>query len=290
MASKKNTGAQHPPQKTVPVPAQSPTGNGASPSNAVALRKLYASLLRCRLVQERVLDLPASNRYDLAIGREAIVAGATADLGNGDSLAISPRNLAALIARGAPPAALFTSNDQPVSAAGTVPAEDPFNWGAGIALAHRLEHKQHVVVAVAAQQNPPLDTWHDALKFAAGHKLPIIFIVENGVATGAPAGGDSPHLDPISFFARDYGIPGIVVDGNDVVAVWRVVQEAIHRARYGSGPTLVDCRTDAARDPLAHMEHYLRKRDAWDDGWKQRLQAEITATLDEALDARPIRR
>lgn len=286
MASNKKTAAHPPPQKTVPAPSASPTGNGASPSSADALRKLYASLLRCRLVQERVRDSPAADGYDVAIGREAIVAGATANLGIGDMLAVSPRNLGALVAAGAPLAALFTSNGQPLSAAGTFTSEDPFNWGAGIALAHRLEHKQNVVAAVAAQPAPSLDTWHDALKFAAAHQLPILFIIENGVATAIPAAGESPHLDPISFFAREYGFPGIVVDGNDVVAVWRVVQESVHRARYGSGPTLVDCRTDATRDPLAHMEHYLRKRDAWEDGWNRQLQAEITAALDEALAAR----
>ena len=47
--------------------------------------------------------------------------------------------------------------------------------------------------------------------------------------------------------ARDYGFPGIIVDGSDVVAVWRVAQESIHRARNGAGPTLIDCRMESAR-------------------------------------------
>ncbi len=61
--------------------------------------------------------------------------------------------------------------------------------------------------------------------------------------------------------AVDLGFPGVAEDGNDVVAVWRVAQESIHRARNGSGTMLIDlCRAELTDDPLAHMEHYLRKR------------------------------
>ena len=70
--------------------------------------------------------------------------------------------------------------------------------------------------------------------------------------------------------ARDYGYPGIIVDGQDVVAVWRVAQESIHRARNGAGPTLIDCRMDSKRDPLAHMEHYMRKRNFGTTGGRKR--------------------
>jgi len=91
--------------------------------------------------------------------------------------------------------------------------------------------------------------------------------------------------------AEAYGIPGITVDGNDLVAVWRVTQESIHRARSGAGPTLIECRTwrwhaEADRassngatstkqswqhDPLHHMEHYMKKRNLWQPGWKEEL-------------------
>ena len=54
--------------------------------------------------------------------------------------------------------------------------------------------------------------------------------------------------------------PEYVADAGDVVAVWRVAQESIYRARNGSGPTLIDCRKLTPQDPLAHMEHYMRKR------------------------------
>ena len=81
---------------------------------------------------------------------------------------------------------------------------------------------------------------------------------------------------------RAIGYPGIIVDGQDVVAVWRVAQESIHRARQGSGPTLIDCRTDSKRDPLAYMEHYMRKRNVWDDGWKKDTEQGIQAEIEKA--------
>jgi len=289
MPSKKKDQAPRKPKKTSTpkAPAES-SPQQPDASNAEALRKLYVSLLRCRMVQERVRqvspDDTTGGRYDLAIGREAVVAGASADLGEGDTAAVSPRNLAAVIARGLPLSALCTSGNSWLSFAGVIATEDPFNWGTGIALAHKLESKRHVVVALAVQPTPPLHAWHDALKFAGVHKLPIVYIIENGVATEAPTYHDSPHLEAVSFMARDYGFPGIIVDGDDAVAVWRVAQEGIHRARNGGGPTLVDCRTDAGRDPLPYMEHYLKKRAAWDEAWHRRVRSEISAALDEALE------
>jgi TPP-dependent pyruvate/acetoin dehydrogenase alpha subunit len=80
----------------------------------------------------------------------------------------------------------------------------------------------------------------------------------------------------------------VIVDGQDVVAVWRVAQESVYRARNGGGATLIDCRMDAARDPLAHMEHYLRKRSLWDQAWREKAEAEITAEVEGGKDKRPV--
>ena len=264
------------------------TNNGDHAASAAEkLRHLYASLLRCRMIQEQLRTLrggnDGSNKYDLAIGREAVTVGATADLGAGDTVAASPRNAAALVAREMPFTALLSGSPEGTTCchARAVP-DDPFHAGVGIALAHKLEQKHNVAVAFCAEQQPRLERWHDALKFAAGHKLPIVFVIENGIS-GERADAPAPHLEPVSFMTRDYGFPGILVDGCDVVAVWRVTQEAIHRARIGSGATLIDCRTDPARDPLAHMEHYLRQREAWDDGWRSRVEAEIRSAIDSAF-------
>ena len=252
-------------------------------SQTDTLRRLYAALLRCRRVQEQLQSVfgSATANYDIAIGHEAITVGAAAELTSSDTLAASPRNLAAQLAHRMPLRELFARNgaSSVVRRACAVP-EDPFHAGVGLALARKLEQKRGVVLAVCAQRHPSLAAWRDGLQFAVNHKLPIIFVIENGIE---PHEFDAGHLTAISFMVRDHEFPGIIVDGSDVVAVWRVVQESVHRARSGLGPTLIDCRTNAARDPLAHLEHYMRGRNLWDESWQQQLARDIAAELEQAL-------
>lgn len=267
------------------TPSKTIGTNGASPSTQETLRHLYASLLRCRLIQEQARRA-SSNHYDLAIGHEAVIVGPTAELTAEDTIASPARNLAALAARGAPVAGLLMDlrSGAPASMPILPPSmpQDPFNLATGIALAHKLAKQRHVVIAFCPQESPALETWHEALKFAGVHKLPVIYVIKNGVADQRSSCDHAPHLEAFSFMARDYGYPGIIVDGQDVVAVWRVAHESIHRARNGSGPTLIDCRTDAKRDPLAHMEHYMRKRNLWDDGWRKQAEAGIRDEIEKA--------
>ncbi|HZP23124.1 MAG TPA: thiamine pyrophosphate-dependent enzyme [Terriglobales bacterium] len=269
-------------QQSGPAAGQADASPPQETSAAETLRNLYASLLCCRRVQERLAQgsESAAERFDVRTGHEAVSVGATANLVPEDTVAASSRNLSALVARGIPIRSLVAGFGASCSPAPLLP-EDPFHAGAGCALAHKLERKRHVVVAFCAQQNPSLDDWQEALRFAAGERLPIIFVIENDPASAAARNG---HLEPVSFQVRGHNLPGIVVDGSDVVAVWRVAQEAVHRARNGWGATLIDCRADAARDPLAHMEHYLRKRHAWDDAWSSGLEMQIAAAIQKELE------
>lgn len=260
-------------------------------SSAVTLRRLYAALLRCRRVQERLHSAfsVAATRYDIALGREAVTVGATAELTANDTIAATSRNLAARLAKGVSIGEILDSNGTNPGSARPTPfiPEDPFNAGVGIALAHRLEQKRGVVVALCTQPQPSLDMWRDALKFAVTEKLPIIFVIESSAEVLSPAPEAAQHLHALSFMVRDHNFPGILVDGCDAVAVWRVVQESIHRARKGLGPTLIDCQIDPTRDPLAHMEHYLRKRELWAGGWRQSLESEVTAAIAQGASRTP---
>jgi acetoin:2,6-dichlorophenolindophenol oxidoreductase subunit alpha len=273
--------------------APTTNSNGSSPSNGETLRKLYAELLRCRLVQERA-QVSHPTEYEIALGHEAVTAGTTAVLGAEDTIIASPRNLAALVARGLPLNTLLTGSDSPDGFLGFIARsslpEDPFNLGTGIALAHKLQKKQNVVVAFCEKQIVSLDLWHEALKFAGVHKLPILYVVKSGAPNEQPSADQPAYLEQFSFMARDFGFPGIIVDGRDVVAVWRVAQESIHRARNGAGPTLIDCRTESARDPLEHMEHYMRKRNVWDEEWKEKTEAGIAREIEKAAGAAPVPR
>jgi len=258
--------------------APTTTNNDASPSSGEMLRRRYVSLLRCRRMEEQISGSPElAARYDFTVGQEAVAVGAAADLGDGDTLAVSQRNLAALVAAGVTPREILREfqacgcRSTGLLAFSSL-SEDPFNTATGIALAHKLAKQGRVVVAIGGDAAEA----SEAMKLAGSGKLPVIYVVKNSVGED---GAYAPHLKPVNLLSRDGGFPGVIVDGQDVVAVWRVAQESIHRARNGGGPTLIDCRMDRARDPLAHMEHYLRKRSLWDEAWLGELEQKITAEL-----------
>ena len=276
------------PAASAPTPAAK--SNGSSPSGSEHLRQLYNSLLKSRLLQRHVqglADIPAADaRFDLAIGDEAVTVGATADLRGGDTIAASHNNLAALIATRVPLGHLLAGGHAHQSctcpAAATVLApylsDDPFSAGTGVALGHKLAKRQNVVVAFCSVEAPSLEQWRDALHIAALQKLPILYVMKSSKSGEASAVADG-RLEDFSYYMKDHGFPNISVDGHDVVAVWRVAQESVHRARNGSGPTLMDCRMESSQDPLAHMEHYLRKRGLWDEEWKRRSASEIAREI-----------
>jgi pyruvate dehydrogenase E1 component alpha subunit len=176
---------------------------------------------------------------------------------------------------------------------------------AGVAYAYRSMDRPNVVVALADDGLAALGFWHEAASLASRHRLPIVFIVENCAQSHTNGTSIVQSDEDLRDRAEAYGIPGITVDGNDIVAVWRVTQESIHRARTGAGPTLIECRTwrwhaetDAPstngrkskqlsmrwqHDPLHHMEHYMKKRRLWQQEWKEGLVAEYQSALIAAI-------
>ncbi len=243
-----------------------------------------------------VRDRPHSG---FTVGHEAIVVGATLELNPEDTMVASPRNFAALIARGASLEFVLSQAASENEIQAVVANQhsratfslDPFNLGTGVALAQKLEKKRNVVVALCAEDTSISGRWHEAMKFAGIHKLPIIYVLKRSSAFDLDPATRTPVLDDVSFVAHDCGFPAIIVDSNDAVAVWRVAQESIHRARGGAGPTLVECevRLAHAGDPLAQMEHYMKKRGAWDDEWRRDAAAQIEAGITEAVVAGKVR-
>lgn len=268
-------------------------GNGAAPSSSEVLSQLYLALLKSRMVQEYAQRHLSGLEYDFAIGHEAVVVGSIFGLGSQDTIAASKRNFAALAAGAVPLKHLLQQRDTTHSCSyglgsivspALLPA-DPFNMGTGLALVHKLQQQKNVVVALCSEVEPLLEHWQESLKFAGAQKMPIIYVIKSVAVDPDSAAPHNPHLEEVSFTARNYGFPGIVVDGADVVAVWRVAQESLHRARNGAGPTLIDCRMESGQDPLAHMERYLRKRNLWDDAWKKRVTGKIKRELKAATSA-----
>ncbi|HEV2326251.1 MAG TPA: thiamine pyrophosphate-dependent enzyme, partial [Terracidiphilus sp.] len=191
--------------------SQDTTGDSRSEGlDPELLRRFYAYMLKCRMVEERIRVLYRQGRfagnYFAAVGQEATEVGATIDLQPEDTVAPSHRNFITNIMKGTPLNLMFahiygrkSSPDQGRSApahcgyaplnvitpASTIAAQ--LSIGAGIALAYKMQRKSNVVVALTGEGATSLGLWHESVNLAGVHKLPIIFVVENnGYAESVP--------------------------------------------------------------------------------------------------------
>jgi TPP-dependent pyruvate/acetoin dehydrogenase alpha subunit len=128
------------------------------------------------------------------------------------------------------------------SCSGIVGASFPPACGA--ALAAKKMGKDWVAVAFAGEGAANQGAFHEALNLAALWKLPVIFIIEDNSWAISVAKHQSTAIPDNSQRAAGYGIPGVRVDENDVLAVYEVVGEAVQRARRGEGPSLIEVKTD----------------------------------------------
>ena len=288
----------------------------ASPSDPAMLRKLYSTMLKCRIVAEHLREQLRTGRHDgaplIQPSNEATVVGSLVELRAGDAVATAP-TFATYIALGEKTEDLLaqvlgrvngsrvahpkpqTSPVHFLPACENVAAR--FSMAAGFALAQKAQQRRNVVVATASDGFAALGCWHEAALTASGERLPIVFVLGKQCSRKQSRRSTTDGLRSLSRWgtagpAAAYGIPGITVDGDDVVAVWRVAQESIHRARSGAGPTLIECRSSRRpvstngrhdRDPLAHMERYLKKRGLWDPAWQREIAAQFTSEVSAAI-------
>ena len=304
------------------------TPNSSHPNPLIShekLRQLYSMMLKCRLLEERarILEKKAgeSDHYS-SIGLEATAVGAAVDLRPADTLAPWRRDFILNYLKGVPLTAMFSKlycRDTRPHHGNSVPGDcgyaplnivlpasavaTPFERCVDIALANQRKRNDNVAMVFRGEDSIFLGEWHDALKFAGQRRLPVVFVRQNNPpAVSVPLNLEGPG-DAISTAAADYGFPAITVDGKDAVAMYRVAQEAIERARSGGGPTLIEAQslpeyeptqidhaqyrtTDRvekleSRDPITFMERYLTGKGLFSEGWKN----EIIAAFEQELDA-----
>ena len=131
---------------------------------------------------------------------------------------------------------------------------------AGAALGAKMQGLDRVSLCFFGDGASNEGTFHEGINMAASWKLPVIFLCENnGYAVSTPI-GTTAAVENIADRAAGYGIPGVVVDGQDVLAVYEVVSEAVRRARAGEGPTLVEAKTYRYLDHAANMGRDLGYR------------------------------
>ncbi len=222
-------------------------------------------------------------------GQGSLATGCAIDLRPEDTIAshesIASRIIAGLVKRvplNATVAELYAERVPSIA------TEAQLSAATGLALANKREKNTAVVVAFTGKAVTALDAWHETLAYSAGHGLPMIFVVENNSRVNSA--GPRSDWEDFTQKAQSYRLPGITVDGNDVVAVYRVAHESLERVRQGDGPVLIEARTyrQAGRgepDPLTHMEEYLAAKKLFHSRWKNRLVEEFSRELDDAAKA-----
>ncbi len=198
----------------------------------------------------------------LYAGQEAVAVGVCANLNENDTLTSTHRGHGHCIAKGGDVrfmfAELFGKADGYchgkggsmhiadlelgiLGANGIVGGGPPIAMGA--AFAARYQHDGGVSVCFSGDGSTNEGTWHESVNFAALFKLPVLFVIENNHYGEFTRQENQGAITRLSERSAAYGIPGVTVDGQDVLAVYEAAREAIERARAGDGPSLLECDT-----------------------------------------------
>ena len=138
----------------------------------------------------------------------------------------------------------------------------------GPALVAKVKGTRHVAASFFGEGATNQGAFHEALNLAAVWKLPVLFVCENNLYSSHMHISERRAKDNIYKSGEAHGMPGLSLDGNDVVAVYRATVEAVHRARKGEGPTLLECRTYRWRGhvgPAMDMDVGVKRKDELKD-------------------------
>lgn len=236
---------------------------------------LYRLMRLNRSLEERLVNLYRQGKIVgglyRSLGQEATSVGSARALEEGDVLGPLIRNLGSVLVMGYTPREILTQHlARAASPSGG--KEGNLHFGrpergvvssismlgalvpvmAGIALAARMQRRRTVAMTYIGDGGTSTGAFHEGVNFAAVQKLPLVVIAENnGWAYSTPFRKQTAAKS-LADRAPAYGIPGVSVDGNDVIAVYEAAREAVERARAGGGPTLVEARTYRMK---GHAEH-----------------------------------
>jgi len=292
------------------------------------LRRLFRAIVLQRILDDRMLKMQRHGRlgfYLQCIGEEAVPYGTAHALRPSDWIFTAYRETGAALYRGYPlrtfmcqmfgnaedtvkgrqmPVHHSARNLNFVSISSPVGSQIPHAVGA--AWAAKLQKKDDVVVGFFGEGATSTPTFHVSANFAAIYKIPVILICRNnGWAISVPR--ELQTASPT--FAQKavaYGMPGVLVDGNDILAMIHVIREAAARARRGEGPTLIEARTYRrgahstsdnpdgyrdptevteweSRDPLDRLRDYMKARGELPDDFEATAQREANQEIRQAI-------
>jgi pyruvate dehydrogenase E1 component alpha subunit len=261
---------------------------------------IHRMMLLARRFDERMLRLQRQGRigtFAPVRGQEASQMGTVAALRDSDWLVPAFRefNQGATVADGV--------NNLPIS----VPVGSQVLHAVGLAYGMKYRKKDDVALVYFGDGATSEGDFHEGLNFAGVFQTPTIFVCQNNHWAISYPRSKQTRAKTLAQKALAYGVPGIQVDGNDVLAVYVAAKEAVDRARSGGGPSLIECvtyrlsvhttaddpkryRTDQdveaweKRDPIPRFQKYLMDKGLLTEERIQEIEDEISAEIQEAVD------
>lgn len=316
---------------TQPLKVIEPDGgvNGYDPGLSESeLMHCYRTMLQVRVFDETCLKLQRSGRIGFSIpnlGVEATQVGAASALRKTDWIFPSYRDFGMAMYHGVRPVDMMHNmfgNALDTAKGRQMPVhfsfEDPIRFvsisspigthlpqAVGAAHAFKLRGEDHVALVSFGDGGTSSLGFHSAMNFAGVWNSPVVFLCQNnGYAISCPSEGQTAS-DGYAVKAQAYGMPGVVVDGNDLLAVRMAVMEAAERARSGKGPTLIEAETFrmgghstsddpsryvpkdvldewAKKDPIDRFEKFLEASGLWATDTREKLRKELFEEINAA--------
>jgi pyruvate dehydrogenase E1 component alpha subunit len=220
------------------------------------LLKAYRTMLLTRMADEKAVKLQRQGRlgaYPPSKGQEASQLGPAMALKEEDWLVWAFREMGALLWKGIPLSTLYLywmgnelGNVYPDGARATpsvVPVGSQISHAVGIAYASKLRGEKSVSLAYFGDGATSEGDFHEGLNFAGVYRTPNVFVCQNNQFAISTRRSRQTASPTIAQKAAAYGFPGILVDGNDILAMYAASKEAVERARKGEGPTLIESYT-----------------------------------------------
>lgn len=269
------------------APAAVAGKNGHSLISSEKFRQLYAALLKCELLEERLSRLPAEK----ANGSPSLVpaaVGMTLDLEREDTIVHTPQTFAASLVKGVPAEVLLHHLNNGKSSGGAFAYIEsgvliptfaspgvPAGLAAGMALANKMAKNRKIAVAFIEGDASVLKECKDAFELSSAYKLPVLYVIQARL--------DRSDVKLVANLGKLF--PVIAVDAHDPVAIYRVAQESVSRARDG-GPSLIVCIPNAAKlvtaNAVRSMEQYLAGKKLFQNSWKDEIVVRFNSELGAA--------
>jgi len=257
-------------------------------------------------------------------GQEAIAVGSAIQLEKEDCICPSHRDMGAYLIRGMSPRVIIAQymgrktgasrgkdanmhmGDMSKNIVAFVSMlADTVPVAAGVALSFKIRKQKQVVLCYFGDGATSRGDWHEGLNLASVLKVPVIFICNNNQYAYSTPVEKQMAVKDVSIRAQAYGMPGVTVDGNDILAVYEATRVAIERARGSGGPSLIECKTFRMtghsahddvkyvpkhlfeewekKDPILRLETLLLKDKTATEADVKRLAARIAREVDEAI-------